>query len=54
MQKAQAGPLRVGRNEINKEEEGFPVGPQEEQWFRVRNEHRCVHQSQKRQTEDRC
>lgn len=38
MKKGSSGPLRVGRNEINEEEEGFPVGSQEEQWFRVRNE----------------
>ena len=34
----QAGPLRMGRSEINEEEERFQPGPQGEQRFRVKIE----------------
>lgn len=45
----------MGRNEIKKEEEGFPVGPQEEQKFRGTTEPDVFTEVRSgRVSEDRC
>lgn len=45
----------MGKNEINEGEEGFLVGPQEEQSFRVRTERGAFTKDKSgRDREDRC